>query len=236
MFERGQYTSPSLKAVIQLILSEFFKNMFNLPSPDDSPLAIPTFVTADDLYIFLACIEDHENCIARSKLTHSGQTSILPNVIRKLTFVQKVVLQELADRFDCEEMGAAVSQSLAATYDSLSGIKLLRIANDIDSITVARAAIIKMGAEREWRTKSSYHTWWERVAGIRPSWQMELTRLTWEFQNELVNRREERRRYSNGRRYPRSRETIMIQTTKSPEEIAAAFNPPKVSTVVMRFY
>jgi len=210
--------------------------MFNLPSPDDSPLAIPTFVTADDLYIFLACIEDHENCIARSKLTHSGQTSILPNVIRKLTFVQKVVLQELADRFDCEEMGAAVSQSLAATYDSLSGIKLLRIANDIDSITVARAAIIKMGAEREWRTKSSYHNWWERVASIRPSWQVELTRLTWTFQNELVNRREERRRYSNGRRYPRSRETIMVQTTMSPEEIAAAFNPPKVSTVVMRVY
>lgn len=90
-----------------------------------------------------------------------------------------------------------------------------------------------MGKEPEWGRKASYHQWWKRLEGIRPSWQIELTKLFWEFQNELVNPYKERGRYSNGRRRPRSRETIMVQSDMSPEAIAAAFDPPKVSTVVV---
>jgi len=204
--------------------------MFALPSPPDSPsVAIPTFVIAEDLYIFLATIEDQEAKTGSIQLIHLGETTDVPLVIHQLTLVEKITLQGLADRFDCEAIGAAVKQSLGVYYDSLTGIQLLASASKVESVTVARVAIIKMGKEREWRYKGSYHDWWNRIGDMRPSWQIALTKLVWEFQNELINPEQERGRRSNGRRLPRSRETIMAQTTLSPEAIAAAFDPPRVS-------
>jgi hypothetical protein len=157
----------------------------------------------------------------------------VPLVIHQLTLVEKITLQELADRFDCEAICVAVRQSLGFYYDSLTGNQLLAAASKVDSITVAKVAIIKMGKELEWRYKGSYHDWWTRIEDIRPSWQIMLTKLMWGFQNELINPEQERGRRSNGRRLPRSRETIMVQTTVSPEAIAAAFDPPKVGTSIM---
>jgi hypothetical protein len=209
--------------------------MFALPSPPDSPpVAIPTFVLAEDLYIFLATIEDQEDDTDSIKLIHLGETVDVPLVIHQLTLAEKITLQEIADRFDCEAMCVALRQSLGVYYDSLTGHQLLAEALKVESVTVARVAIIKMGKEREWRHKGSYHDWWSRIEDIRPSWQIALTKLMWEFQNELINPEQERGRRSNGMRLPRSRETIMVQTTMSPEAIAVAFDPPKVSTIFTR--
>jgi hypothetical protein len=209
--------------------------MFELPAPpDDPPLAIPTFVLAQDLYILLAIVEDKEldaDCI---QMVHLGQTVDIPLVIHQLTLLEKTTLQELADRFDCEDIGASVKLSLDVYYETLTGNQLLAAASKVESITVARVAIIKMGREREWRYKGSYHDWWTRIGHIRLSWQVALTKLVWEFQNELINPEQERGRRSNGMRLPRSRETTMAQTTMSPEAIAAAFDPPKVSMIIVR--
>jgi hypothetical protein len=112
----------------------------------------------------------------------------VPLVIHQLTLVEKITLQELADRFDCEAICVAVRQSLGFYYDSLTGNQLLAAASKVDSITVAKVAIIKMGKELEWRYKGSYHDWWTRIEDIRPSWQIALTKLIWEFQNELITR------------------------------------------------
>lgn len=209
--------------------------MFELPAaPDDSPVAIPTFVPSQDLYILLAIVEDQEEDEDCIQLAHLGHTMDIPLVIHQLTLLDKVTLQELADRFDCEEMGVKVRQSLGVYYDSLSGIELLVAASKVNSVSVARVAITKMGKEREWGNKASYRDWWTRIGNIRPSWQIELTKSVWGFQNELVNPQKESGRYPNGRRLPRSRETIMVQRNMSPEAIAAAFDPPKVSTPAMR--
>jgi hypothetical protein len=211
--------------------------MFALPSPpDNKPVAIPTFVPAEDLYILLATIEDQEDDADCIQLVHSGQTMDIPLVIHQLTLIERATLQELADRFDCEEMGVKVRQCLGVYYDSLTGIELLVAASKVNSVPVARVAIIKMGKEWEWGNKASYNDWWTRIGDIRPSWQIELTKLVWEFQNELVNPEQERGRRSNGRRLPRTRETIMVQRNMSSAAIAAAFDPPKVSTTVMRTY
>jgi hypothetical protein len=158
----------------------------------------------------------------------------MPSAIHQASLVDKITLQTLADRFDCEGMGAYVRSSLQIYYDSLTGIELLTVASRVESTAVARVAIIKMGKEREWGKKASYHCWWNKIEVIRPSWQIELTKLVWEFQNELVNAHKERGRHSNGRRLSRSRETIMVQSNMSPEAIAAAFDPPKVSTTIER--
>jgi hypothetical protein len=209
--------------------------MFELPAPpEDPPLAIPTFVLAQDLYILLAIVEDQEQDADCIQLVHLGQTVDTPLVIQRLTLVEKTTLQELADRFDCEDIGASVKLSLDVYYETLTGKQLLAEASKVDSIPVAKVAIIKMGKELEWRYKGSYHDWWTRIEDIRPSWQIALTKLVWEFQNELINPEQERGRRSNGMRLPRSRETIMVQTTTSPEAIAAAFDPPKVSTIFTR--
>jgi hypothetical protein len=216
--------------------SGFFKDMFELPASDDPPAAIPTFVLAQDLYILLAIVEDQEDDEDCIQLAHLGQTMDIPLLIHQLTLVERVTLQELADRFDCEEMGFKVKQSLGVYYDSLTGIELLVAASKVNSVTVARVAIIKMGKAWEWGNKASYHDWWTRIGDIRPSWQIELTKLVWEFQDELVNPEQERGRRSNGRRLPRTRETIMVQRNMSPAAIAAAFDPPKVSLTVMRTY
>jgi hypothetical protein len=218
----------------ELTCSGFFKDMFELPAPpDDPPRAIPTFVLAQDLYILLSIVEDQKDDSAWIQLAHLGQTVHIPLVIQQLTLVEKITLQDLADRFDCEDMGACVKLSLKVFYDTLTGNQLLAEASKVDSIAVAKVAIIKMGKELEWRYKGSYHDWWTRIEDIRPSWQIVLTKLMWGFQNELINPEQERGRRSNGRRLSRSRETIMVQTTMSPEAIAAAFNPSKVGTSIM---
>jgi hypothetical protein len=206
--------------------------MFELPSTPESLLvAIPTFVVAEDLFTF---IEDEVDRVERIPLLHSGETINIPSAIHQASLVDKITLQNLADRFDCEAMGACLRDSLQFYYDSLTGIKLLAAASKVESITVARVAIIKMGKDRKWENKASYHRWWKELEHIRPSWQIALTKVVWEFQNELVNSYQEPRRHKNGRRFSRTRETIMVQTRMSPEAIAAAFDPPKVSITTVR--
>jgi len=206
--------------------------MFELPpSFDHPPAAIPTFVVAEDLFTFLATIEEvfthRGEC---TPLVHLGQTIDMPNAVHQASLIDKITLQTLADRFDCEGMGACVKFSLQTYYDSLTGIELLKAASKVNSVPVARVAIIKMGKDREWKNKASYHCWWKKLEDIRSNWQIALTKVVWEFQNELVNSYQEPRRHKNGRRVSRTRETIMVQTRMSPEAIAAAFNPPKVGT------
>ena len=209
--------------------------MFELPcTPESLPVAIPTFVVAEDLFTFLATIEDE---VIRVRPTHplqSGETMFVPSAIHQASLVDKITLQTLADRFDCEALGAWLRDSLQIYYDSLTGIELLEAASKIDSTMVARVAIMKMGKDRQWKNKASYHRWWKELEHIRPSWQIALTKVVWEFQNELVNSYQEPRRHKNGRRVSRTRETIMVQTRMSPEAIAAAFDPPKVSITIVR--
>lgn len=208
--------------------SGVFRDMLDLPSPaDDPPTPIPTFVPAGDLYTFLGIIEDQENSTAQPKMIHLYQKGDVPTIVHNSSLTDKVILQELADRFDCEALGFGVKLSLEAYYASLTALELLTAASKFNSVTVARVAIAKMGSDRDCRYKALYSDWWTKIEKIRPSWQVELTKLIWEFQNELVNPDRERGRYANGRRMPRSRETIMVQTTISHEAIAAAFNPGK---------
>jgi hypothetical protein len=210
--------------------------MFDLPVPTDGhPITIPTFVPANDLYTLLVVIDNQRDfhIPKLTKLIHLGVKIEVPTMIHKLSLVEKVTLQEVADRFDCEAIGVDVKHYLDIYYSSLTALELLAVASKVESVPVARVAITKMAEYSEFRSRSTKHKWWTMIEDIRPSWQIELTKLFWEFQQELVNPHLERGRRNNGSRLPRTRETIMVQTTMSHEEIAAAFNPRKVSESLM---
>jgi hypothetical protein len=202
--------------------------MFDLPSPseEDSGLPIPTFVSAADLYTFLRVVEDQVNCKVLLDRWYDDTKVRIPASIHNITGRNKFILEELADRFDCEKIALNVKHSIHDTYANFSGFNILYRASQANSIPMAKMGIIKLESAIENYDKSLYSKWWSMMEGIRPSWQIEITKLVWKNQHELVNRPGQPRQVlASGRYAARKRETIMVQATSSWKEIAAAFNP-----------
>lgn len=199
--------------------------MFDLPALSDDPLVpIPTFVAAKDLRSFLVIVEDRKY---HPKLYSEGnELAGPPSRVTRLPLVDKVALQELADRFDCESISNTVKRILAAYYSARTALKLLEEASQVESLTVAREAIKRLGTDHEVWSGALYSKWWHTIKGLRFNWQVELTSLVWENQYELVNRPGQQRKIlPSGRYAARKREAIMVKTTRSWQDIADAFNP-----------
>jgi hypothetical protein len=191
-----------------------------------SQAPIPVLVPADGLLTLLVIVEDRFN-------HRQEDQSCFRQAIRRLPIKDKLVVQELADRFDCEAISARVKLSIKDYYARNPGSKLLTKASKTNSLMAARIAIAKLDTDQVFLDKSIYRNWWTLIKDLRPSWQVELTRLVWKNQYELVNRPDQpRATHPSGRRVAREREIIMVQTTSSWATIAAAFNPPNVGLMI----
>jgi len=158
--------------------------MFELPTPgQDSTTPIPTFVETRDLYDFLAIVEDQNGMPELRTYVHEGRWVNIPLAISKMWYEERLRLFETADRFDCEAIVANVMLSLEIYYSSLGGWDLLTVASKSNSISLAKRAIIKMA---DGPPTISRFEWWTLISHLQPSWQIELTKLVWEFRSELV--------------------------------------------------
>jgi hypothetical protein len=185
-----------------------FRSLWETP---DVP--IQTLVPTDDLYIFLLLIENPEGSW-------------------RLTLEKKLALVELADKFDCKLLRRRVRRSLDDYYESSTAMNLLTVASNLNSVPMARIAIKKMEDDYQCRRHLSYTVWWDWIKDVRPHWQMELTGLIWVFHYK-VKRPNGSTWYVNP---DFESETTVRQSHKSYQEIAAAFDPPKVSKTMSSSY
>jgi hypothetical protein len=207
--------------------SQFFKDMFDISNPSDDPQSsVPTFVTTEQLYILLVIIEDQVDCKSFESIEYEGKEVCIRVAIELLSLKEKVCLEEMADRFDCEVINISVKQSLGSYYSSETPWELLTVASNLDLVPVAKAAIIGMQHDYDCATRRIYRIWWTFIEGLRPSWQVELTKLFWDSNQQLVDRPHDTpRRTITGRKRPRTRECVLIRTGRTFKEIAEAFNP-----------
>jgi hypothetical protein len=198
--------------------------MFELPTSAKGLITpIFTFVETRDLYNFLAIVEDQNGKQELRTYVHEGQWVNIPLAISKMWYEERLRLVDTADRFDCEAIGASTRLSLEIYHASLGAWDLLTVASKSNSIPLAKKAIIKMA---DGPSTFSHFEWWTLMSHLRPAWQIELTKLVWEFQSTLVDRRhQERNTRPHDRGETMTREAIMVQTGKTYEEIAAEFDP-----------
>jgi hypothetical protein len=199
--------------------------MLDHPNPSGTFAPIPTLLPVEDLYVFLWVVRDQDNSPELYQFDHEGEEVHIPAVIYNTSVKDNLRLIDLADRFDCEAIGASANLSLEIGYASRSAWEVLEVASDANSIPMAKRAIIKMTHDNKLPI-CQLSEWWSLISSLQPTWQIELTKLVWVFQNEIVDRPlQERRTLPNGRKEARMREAIMVQTTKSYEQVAAEFNP-----------
>jgi hypothetical protein len=199
--------------------------MLDNPNPSGPFVPIPTLLQVEDLYIFLWTVRDQDDCPNLLTIEHEGEEVYMPTVIHGLSVQESFRLIDVADRFDCEAIGTSAKLSLEVFYASLKAWELLEVASEANSLPIAKRAIIKMTHDKRLPIYDITE-WWTLMSNLRPTWQLELTKLVWVFQKEIVDRPlQERRTLPNGRKEARMREAIMVQSSESYEEVAAAFNP-----------
>jgi len=114
--------------------------------------------------------------------------------------------------------------SLEIFYAAKGPWALLEVASRLNSIELAKSAIKRIDMFDIWRSSS----WWNQISDIRPTWQIELTRLVWESQEGFVARVPPPGAISpqgHQQHQQSSSEVMMVQTTDSMGEVAAMFNP-----------
>jgi hypothetical protein len=199
--------------------------MLDNPNPSGPFVPIPTLLQVEDLYIFLWTVRDQDDSPNLLTIEHEGEEVYIPTVIHGLSVQESFRLIDVADRFDCEAIGTSAKLSLEVFYASLKAWELLEVASEANSLPIAKRAIIKMTHDKRLPIYDITE-WWTLMSNLRPTWQLELTKLVWVFQKEIVDRPlQERRTLPNGRKEARMREAIMVQSSESYEEVAAAFNP-----------
>jgi hypothetical protein len=152
----------------------------------------------------------------------------LSRTILELPLKDKVLLRELADRFDCEKTLRYITLSLEHSIKN-SPLQHLNRSSDANNVEQARLAITELGNYHNWQLTGMGldSAWWTAIANLRPTWQLALSKLFWKEGFQLVDREEDeaRPRAPNGRAYPRIREVVMQQTRRTYAQIAADFNP-----------
>lgn len=99
----------------------------------------------------------------------------------------------------------------------------LRWASEVGCVVAGRGAI-EAGALSGYLDKDT--DWWSAIAHLRPSWQIELSRITWEQALQLVDRPSDSIiTRPNGRKRPRRREKMLRQRRLSWAKIAERFDP-----------
>jgi hypothetical protein len=196
--------------------------------------SMPTSVEVEEYPIPMP-INFQSMALLYDAMTDRKKISILPrhddrvvsDYVSYLSLQDQAELLVLADRFDCVNVQYDITSALEASA-SKNAMELLRRSSEDNLVPLAKIAIRHRGDCSEWRptTSSGRNTWWKVVRGLRPTWQLELTKLYWEDGFQLVDREEERPRMSSGRAYPRLREVIMRQTRRTYAQIADDFDPP----------
>jgi hypothetical protein len=199
--------------------------MLGNPNPSGPFAPITTLLPAEDLYVFLWMVRDQVDCTELYQIVHKGEEAHMSVTLYRLSVKDSLKLVDVADRFDCEALGTSAKLALEVFYATLGAWELLEVASEVNSIPIAKRAIIKMTDDTDLDI-DDLSDWWALMRSLRPTWHIELTKLVWVFQNELVNRPlQERKTLSNGRKEARMREPIMVRTTDSWSEVADDFNP-----------
>jgi hypothetical protein len=203
--------------------------MLDIPVlPEVARVAVPTFVPAEDLFYFLLAVQSETQPGLSGTHIHEGVQMRIPEIINRRSLEEKAALLALTDRFDCATLARTIKRSINIHHDRLSSWQLMAVASKINCKAVAKRALIKMGDEEECvdgGPRFTHSLWWEKIQDLRPIWQIELNKLVWVSRQELVNRPQEYKWGANGRKISRTRETVLVQTTSSWKDIAAAFNP-----------
>jgi hypothetical protein len=155
--------------------------------------------------------------------------------INNLSLEAQASLWTAADRFDCERIQndiMTIFNYRATRYPS----ELLKYSSEINAVVPAKVAIAHLSrrttdgwqfSRKAYWPHSSANDWWSTISCLRPTWQLELTRLFWEGGRQLVDRPEEQRpRKRNGHATARIREQALHQTRKTYAQIADRFDPP----------
>ena len=179
--------------------------MFNLHAVgaiSDEP--IQTLLPTKELFTFLLVVKDKE-------------------AIWDLWLGEKLALLDLAARFECDSITIDVKRLLEYHYAKSTVADLLIEASNLNSVPIAKIAIAKIGVD--WRSEHSSAPDWETcIKYLQSAWQTELRGLLWETQ-AADRANQSRKRKPNGRLGPPEPETMIVRTSMSYEEIAAAFNP-----------
>jgi hypothetical protein len=115
--------------------------------------------------------------------------------------------------------------SLEIFYASMGPWPLLRVASRLNSIELAKRAIRRIDMS-EFHSRSH---WWDWIRDIRPTWQIELTRLVWVNDDDFVVRLPPFCTINpqGHQQHQQSRTKVrMVQTTDSLDDVATQFNPP----------
>jgi hypothetical protein len=199
--------------------------MLDNPNASGPFVPIPTLLPVKELYVFLWIVRNQDNSPKVYQIDHEGEKVHLSAAIYHLSLKECLQLKNVADRFDCEAIGLGTRLTLENFYARLGAWELLEAASEVNSIPIAKRAIIKLTHDKRLPIYDITE-WWSKMSSLPPLWQLELTKLVWVFRKDIINRpHSERRTLPNGRKEARLREAIMVQSSKSYEEVAAAFNP-----------
>jgi len=180
--------------------------MFNLDAVgtiSDEP--IQTLLPTKELFTFLLVVQDKE-------------------AIWDLWLAEKLALLELAARFECEAITINVNRLLEYHYAKSTVADLLIEASNLNSIPIAKIAIAKIGTDRLADRYSCAPDWEACIKYLRSTWQTRLTKLLWETKT-VDEPKGKRKRNWEGRLIPLKPEKVIVRTSKTYKEIAAAFNP-----------
>jgi hypothetical protein len=193
--------------------------MFNLHAvgtTTDEP--IQTLLPTKELFTFLLVVKDKE-------------------AIWDLWLGERLALLDLAARFECEAITTNVKRLLEYHYAKSTVADLLIEASNLNSVPIAKIAIVKIDINQFADRYSCAPDWETCMKYLRSTWQTRLTKLRWETQTVDQPKRKRKRNWE-GRLIPLKPEKVIVRTKKTYKEIAAAFNPrSKVSLdFVVRSY
>jgi len=137
---------------------------------------------------------------------------------------EKLALLELAARFECEAITVNVKRLLVYHYAKSTVADLFIEASNFNSSPIAKIAIAKINTDQFADRYSCAPDWETCMKYLRSTWQTRLTKLLWETQTVDQPKRK-RKRNPEGRLVPIKPEKVIVRTSKSYKEIAAAFNP-----------
>jgi hypothetical protein len=199
-------------------------NLFQQPIPLGPRVPIPTFIPAEDLRLLLPALEFRWDCTGDVFYENDCVEHRIPAMINLLAVNANLKL-DTTDHLGRFAIEFTLKLSLEIFYASMGPWPLLRVASRLNSIELAKRAIRQIDMSEV----TSRSHWWYWIRDIRPTWQIELTRLVWVNDDCFAARLPPSGTIipQGHQQHQQSRtKVMMVQTTDSLDDVAAMFNPP----------
>jgi hypothetical protein len=174
--------------------------------------------------IILRSLEFQADCTGDVWYEHDCVEHRIPAMINLLAVNANLKL-DTTDHLGRFAIEFTLKLSLEIFYASMGPWTLLRVASRLNSIELAKRAIRRIDMS-EFDSRSH---WWRWISDIRPTWQIELTRLVWVNDADFVVRPPPSGTIipQSHQQHQQSRTKVrMVQTTESLDDVATRFNPP----------